>query len=389
MKKIFYIVVLTTVIWGCRKADISHTLPYESNIPWSDSSYKHPKNEVFKDLLTKYNKMGLPGISLLVKDVNGVWCGVVGKSDLEKNMPFKVDQVSKIASISKLIIGATVFKMMEDSLRTGIGYSALHKKITTWLRPGLTNKIANSRIVTFGQLMNHESGIPDIIEQDKFYLQVLNDPNKKWSSEELVAPIFNKPALFHPGDTAIYSNTNIILITLIIESITGRRHSDVIREYVFEPLGMNNTWYFPHEKLPGNVAQGYYDLYNNNTLVNVTNIATGGMFSNLFDLYKFLDGLILKETFLSPESFRIMKTWGKADPPNIYGYGLMKKFIERGENAGIGHSGRDLGYSANMFYFPSKDVSHIFLVNYGSDGDSKLRAVFKQFQEELLDITLK
>ena len=153
---------------------------------------------------------------------------------------------------------------------------------------------------------------------------------------------------------------------------------------------MNNTWYFPHEKLPGNVAQGYYDLYNNNTLVNVTNIATGGMFSNLFDLYKFLDGLILKETFLSPESFRIMKTWGqKADPPNIYGYGIMKKFIERGENAGIGHSGRDLGYSANMFYFPNKDVSHIFLVNYGSDGDSKLRAVFKQFQEELLDITLK
>ena len=56
------------------------------------------------------------------------------KADLEKNMNFKVDQVSKIASISKLIIGATVFKMMEDSVRTGIGYSALHKKITTWLR---------------------------------------------------------------------------------------------------------------------------------------------------------------------------------------------------------------------------------------------------------------
>jgi D-alanyl-D-alanine carboxypeptidase len=389
MKKILYIVVLSMLIWGCRKADILHTLPYESNIPWPDSSERHPKNEVFKNLLTKYNKMGLPGISLLVKDANGTWCGAIGKSDLEKNMPFKVDQVSKIASISKLIIGATVFKMMEDSLRTGIGYSALNKKITDWLPQNMTNKIANSRIVTLGQLMNHESGIPDIIEQDKFYLQVLNDPNKKWSSEELVTSIFNKPALFHPGDTAIYSNTNIILITLIIESITGRRHSAVIREYVFEPLGMNNTWYFPHEKLPGNVAQGYYDLYNNNTLVNVTNIATGGMFSNLFDLYKFLDGLILKETFLSPESFRIMKTWGqKADPPNIYGYGIMKKFIERGENAGIGHSGRDLGYSANMFYFPNKNVSHIFLINYGSDGNSKLRAVFKQFQEELMDLTL-
>ena len=70
-----------------------------------------------------------------------------------------------------------------------------------------------------------------------------------------------------------------------------------------------------------------------------------------------------------------MKTWGKkSDPPNNYGYGIMKKFIERGENAGIGHSGRDLGYTANMFYFPNKNVSHIFLVNYGSDGDSRLRS---------------
>jgi D-alanyl-D-alanine carboxypeptidase len=381
--------MLPMLIWGCRRADILPTLPYESNIPWPDSSYKHPKDEVFKNLLTKYDRKGLPGISLLVKDGDGVWCGATGKADLERNMPFKVDQVSKIASISKLIIGAAVFKIMEDSIRAGIGYMALHKKITNWLPQSLTKKIANGQLVTLGQLMNHESGIPDIIEQDDFYLQVLNDPNKKWSSQDLVANIFNKPAVFYPGDTAIYSNTNIILITMIIEAITGRRHSDVIREYVFQPLGMNNTWYFPHEKLPGNVAQGYYDLYNNGTLVNVTNIATRGMLSNLFDLYKFLDALILKETFLLPESFRLMKTWGqKADPPNIYGYGIMKKFIERGENAGIGHSGRDLGYSANMFYFPNKNVSHIFLINYGSDGDSRLRKIFKQFQEELLDMTL-
>src|SRR6185369_2367143 len=314
----------------------------------TDTSYKHPDNEIFKNLLEKYHSKGLPGIALLVRNAKGTWIGSIGKSDLERNMPFRVDQVSKIASISKLIIGTTIFKMMEDSAKTRFGYSALYKKITTWLPQSLTDKIANGNIVTLGQLMNHESGIPDIIEQDKFYLAALNDPTKKWTSYDLVSNIFNKPPLFYPGDTAIYSNTNIILITMIIESVMGRPHSEVIRDYVFTPLGMNNTWYFPHEKLPGNVAQGYYDLYNNNTLVNVSNIATGGMFSNIFDLYKFLDALILKESFLTPASYNLMRTWGsKADPPNIYGYGIMKKFIERGINAGIGHSGRDLGYSAN------------------------------------------
>jgi D-alanyl-D-alanine carboxypeptidase len=390
MKNIF-IAACAIILWaGCRKQDIPNTSPHEFHMPWTDTSYKHPQNEIFKNLLEKYHRLGLPGISLLVRTSQGTWVGSIGKSDLERNMPFRVDQVSKIASISKLIIGTTVFRMMEDSANTHFGYSALNKKITTWLPASLTDKIANGNIATLGQLMNHESGIPDIIEQDKFYLEALNDPTKKWSGYDLVSNIFGKPALFAPGDTAIYSNTNIILITMIIESVMGRPHSDVIRDYVFRPLGMNNTWYFPHDRLPGNVAQGYYDLYNNNTLVNVSNIATGGMFSNIFDLYKFLDALILKRTLLTQTSFDLMCTWGtKADPPNIYGYGIMKKFIERGVNAGIGHSGRDLGYTANMFYFPNKNVSHIFLINYGSDGESKLRQVFKDFQNELLDLTLQ
>ena len=83
-----------------------------------------------------------------------------------------------------------------------------------------------------------------------------------------------------------------------------------------------------------------------------------------------------------------MQTFGKADPPNRYGYGIMQKFIERGINAGIGHSGRDLGYSANLFYYPNTGVLHAFVVNYGTDGESNLRQVFYDFQNELMDVTL-
>jgi len=84
-----------------------------------------------------------------------------------------------------------------------------------------------------------------------------------------------------------------------------------------------------------------------------------------------------------------MQTWGKPDFPNEYGYGIMKKFIDRGVDAGIGHSGRDLGYTANLFYFPNKKVTHVFFINYGTDANSGLRAVFSEFQNELLDITLQ
>lgn len=83
-----------------------------------------------------------------------------------------------------------------------------------------------------------------------------------------------------------------------------------------------------------------------------------------------------------------MESYGEADGSNRYGYGIMKKFIELGVNAGIGHSGRDVGYTCNLFYFPAKKITHIFFINYGTDGNSRLREIFYQFQEELLDLTL-
>ena len=97
---------------------------------------------------------------------------------------------------------------------------------------------------------------------------------------------------------------------------------------------------------------------------------------------------MLKKTFLSARSLAIMQSYGKTDGNNRYGYGLMQKYIERGANSGIGHAGRDVGYTCNLFYFPAKNVTHIFFINYGTDGNSKLREKFYQFQEELLDITL-
>jgi D-alanyl-D-alanine carboxypeptidase len=234
-----------------------------------------------------------------------------------------------------------------------------------------------------------------LIENDDFYLAVLNDPNKKWTQKELLQFVYHDDPLFAPGDTAIYSNTNTILITMVMEAATKRKHADLLKERVLQPLALTNSYYQPHDVLPNSVAQGYFDLYNSNKLVNVSNLVTGagngfgGIYSNLFDLQKFVEAVLIKKTFLKPQSLSLMETYGKADGVNKYGYGIMKKFIERGADAGIGHSGRDLGYTCNLFYFPDKNVTHIFFINYGTDAASNLRESFYQFQEELLDLSLQ
>jgi D-alanyl-D-alanine carboxypeptidase len=394
MRKIFLIAICILILTACKKAMLPPTGSEGLKLSWQDSSDGHPRNQAFKKILEKYNRLGLPGIGLMITDKNGSWIGSAGKADLKSNVDFAPTQVAKIASVTKFMMGALVFKMMEDSIHSGIGYSALDKKITTWLPEGITKNIANGNKVSLGELMNHESGIPDLIEQDNFYLAVLNHPNKKWSQEELLKFISGVPAVFKPGDTAIYSNTNTLLVSMILEKISGRNHADLLREKIFNPLGMHNTFYHPHENLPASVAQGYYDLYRNHTLVNVSNFITGsgngygGVYSNITDMSHFLDAVLIHPGFLSQKSLQLMQRYGKSDGANRYGYGLMKKFISRGENAGLGHSGRDLGYTADLFYFPSKGVSLSLLVNYGTDADSFLKEVFVQFENELLDLLL-
>jgi D-alanyl-D-alanine carboxypeptidase len=336
----------------------------------------------------------LPGISLLVNDQKGTWIGAVGKADLANEIDFVPGTISKAASITKFFIGVLVFRLIEDSTNSKLGFNSLHLPITTWLPKRITEKIPNGNVITLGQLMKHETGIPDLIENDDFYLAVLNDPNKKWTQEELLKFVYKQKPLFAPGDTAIYSNSNTILISLVIHYATGRDHALLFREKILQPLQLIHSYYQPHDALPNSIAQGYYDLYNNNTLVNVSNLVTGsgngygGLYSNLFDLYKFIDAVLLKKIFLSPKSLAIMESYGKTDGNNYYGYGIMKKYIERGSDAGIGHAGRDVGYTCNLFYFPAKKVTHIFFINYGTDGNSRLREVFYQFQEELLNVTL-
>lgn len=386
--------VLFLLYVSCRKAQIRRTTSIGVVSPWADSSSRHPKNTALLNLLDKYKKKGLPGISLLVRDATGTWVGATGKADLSNDIDFVPGTVSKAASITKLFMGTLVFRLMEDSVSTGMGYAALNRKVKEWLPAKITDRLANGNQITLGQCMKHETGIPDVINEDRFYLAVLNNPNKKWGPEELLEYIYDKPAGFTAGDTAVYSNTNTVLVTMIIEAQTGKKHAQLLHQYVLEPLGLKNTFYQPHDLLPNTTAQGYYDLYNNGSIVNVSNLVTGsgngygGLYSNVYDLYTFIDAVLIRETFLRPGSMSRMKTWGKKDDSNYYGYGIQQSYI-RGADYGIGHKGRDLGYSANLFYFPTRGVTHIFFVNYGTDADSGLKDIFFDFVEELVTLSLQ
>ena len=115
-------------------------------------------------------------------------------------------------------------------------------------------------------------------------------------------------------------------------------------------------------------------------------------FANVFDLQVFIEALVRNQTILSPASMEEMTEFvAEIDPdePNndLYlGTGLMKRYFNQDRNSdryGYGHTGRDLGYSSNCFYFPNYDITCCFVVNYGTNAESELRQVFYDFQDEL------
>ena len=393
-KIIILIAIIVTSFGACKKAEVGKTGDC-NNSTYPNTNLAHPKGAALQAIIDKYIKKGLPGISLMVSNDSGVWNGVGGYSSLDDKIKYKACQIGKVASITKFMVGTLVFKLMEDSANSHLGYLDLDKPLTNWIDKKTLEKIENGTEATLRQCMNHSSGIYDIIIDSDFYLAVLNNPNKHWSQEELLNYVYGKPRAFKTGDTSGYSNTNTLLVSMVIEKATGRPHGELMREKLWTPLGMSDTYYQGRENLPDFVTQGYFDLYNKKQLTNVSNILPGsgngygGVFSNVYDLQKFIEGVLVNKTVLNTKSLSIMQTYGPPDEVNQYGVGMMKKFIDRGINYGLGHSGRDLGYSADLFYFPNKNFTTNFFVNYGTDSDSFLKQIFKDFENEVMDEMLK
>jgi len=388
-----YLLIITLVVlWSCNKIEIG---PTESCSPITpDSSANHPKASAYQSILDEYVNQGLPGAVLLIHDSEGVWMGSAGMADIKEGVPTSPCMVSKLASVTKMYIGVLVMQLVEQ------GKISLDAVIPEYLPEDQIKKVKNAKESTIRQLMNHTSGIYDIISDQGFYLAVLNDPPHNWEPEDLLKFAYNKDAYFAPGADCYYSNTNFLLLSMILDKVTGKPHSEMMLSNIIQPLGLNNTFYYWHDPIPVYTAQGYFDLYNNGTICNVTNYNTGsgngygGMYANVYDMMTFIEALLVKKTLVTQESLDQMLTFDQPLEPETYRYtglAIYKDFIDRPDSTefSYGHRGRDLAYSADLNWFPKNGTTMALLVNYGTDGESSLRPVFKEFRSVIVDEIFK
>lgn len=391
MKTIRYRILLAVIgllpAGACQKPEIGHTetCSFTGNL-------QHPKAQTYQAVLDKYTAAGLPGISALVRDEYGVWVGSSGKADIAKNIDMQPCTVSKAASLTKTFVATLTLKLVEE------GVFSLDDPVDRWLSREVLDKVKNARGSTIRMLLNHTTGIADVIEDNGFYLSVLNNPAKKWKPEELIEFVYGDDAVFPAGTSVQYSNTNFLLMAMIINAATGRDHSELLREKIIAPLGLGDTYYYWHDPLPATVAQGYFDLYNNGTILNMTNFNTGsgngygGIYSTVFDLQTFIEALVREKRLLAAPTMNEMLTFTAPEEGanRANGLGIFKDFLERApDQFAYGHRGRDLGYTADMYWFPNQDYTMTYLINYGTDAKSSLRQVFYDFRTAMVDAVME
>ena len=243
MKRIISFASIGLIFLSTLSCEEANVVPTNSCVYSPQPSFAaHPKAPAFQSILDAYVKKGLPGISALVRDEDGLWVGYSGMADIGKNIPFTPCHPSKAASITKFMVATLTFMLQERGLIN------INDPISKYIDADILSKIDNAGQVTIKNCLQHTAGFYDITSDSEFYLAVLNNPNRDWSATELLKFMHGKEPDFAPNEGVYYSNSNTIFVAMCLDKVLGYSHARALHSMIWEPLGMNDTYYQSHDK---------------------------------------------------------------------------------------------------------------------------------------------
>ncbi|MGB0871250.1 MAG: serine hydrolase domain-containing protein [Flavobacteriales bacterium] len=292
------------------------------------------------------------GIVALVDNGKQIETAQIGWAS--KNKPITIQNRFCIGSVTKMLTSTLVLKLQEEK-RLSINDS-LHTYLPH--HPFIDSNI------TIKQLLNHTSGIKDVVVADLMNKALL-EPKFDFSDDYLLSLIDTVD--FLKGEQYRYSNSNFLLLRKILEIASDKPYSALLEEYIIKPLKLENTFPY-HSKGISNLA---HPMVNGQDFqdwpkigVNKISVGIGNVVSDIYDLNRILRAIFIEKTIINTSSLNQMKTF-KSYKNNKIGLGVFQE--QFGNKTLVGHTGRSISYICYAFVEESSGTSFVLINNNAND----------------------
>ena len=384
MRPSYFIFCLAVLfLFACEKPIQLDTNIYDCNLSILDDTETHPNAVSLQDALDELTKT-LPGVqaTIMTKD-DLLWSGASGMADIPNNVAMKSCTKTMMGSISKIFTAVLIMQLEEESLLD------INDNISSYLPSDLINPIPNGTEVNIRNLLNHNSGIPDYLDVS-FHIDAINQADFILTQEEKMERLHGSKAEFPVGEKYSYSNSNYVLLGLIVEAIREVHLWTAIETYISNPLGLKNTLCGTEsEPIPEGTARPYLGVGSNFIDIHqnsVSDAATGdgGIASCAQDLVLFFQAL-KNGVLVSDEQYQKMKNLTIPIEDDEH-YGLGLEIFETDYGTAIGHSGSTSSYLAFLMYIEDQESILAFALNgFKQNGDAGQK--INEFWKNLMRIS--
>jgi D-alanyl-D-alanine carboxypeptidase len=286
-------------------------------------------------------------------DDHGTAYGVTrGLADRSTRRALTTDDRFRIGSVTKTFSAVVLLQLVDEHRLS------LDAPVNRYLP-----KLLPDDRITVRHLLSHRSGLydytNDMFADSESGFEAVR--NKVFTYRQLVALSLKKPRTNAPGAAYAYSNTNFVVVGMLIEKLTGHSVRTAYENRVFKPLKLRDTFYVhPRTTIPGRYARGYLTPGRAGApLIDATAQtvswaqSAGAIISSTRDLDTFYSAL-LRGRLLSAARLREMEKFSRVDSTTAYGLGLRRRSLPCGVSV-YGHTGIVQGYYT--YAFATKDGS--------------------------------
>ena len=294
-----------------------------------------------------------------------------GYSDRSRRIAMKPTDRMLAASIGKTFVSAIMMQLVWE------GKVNLDDPLQKWFgEQDWFPRLPNAKHLTIRMLMNHSSGIVAYEVNPQFNRDLSANPDRVWRPEELVGYLLDREPAFEAGKGWVYSDTNYILVGMIIEKATGNPYYQELQSRLLDPLGLKDTLPSNSRIIPG-LVQGYIASTRQTTsffpLIRQGRFmfnpqfewTGGGLASTSLDISRWFKALYEGRAF-DKSLLKQVVDGVKADPDDLGQgslYGLAVVILPTPLGVSYGHHGIFPGYLTRVMYFPEHRMAVTVQVN--------------------------